>query len=408
MGMTRRAANHLPLVDQTGFRLRGNDVNAGGRADHGLGLQDSRRSGNDVHGLSHGVRHLKYTASRMPPYEAVFQWCLQGAKGMGERKHHPNVSRSLNFFVDLFVETKRISFHLFKIMIPVVIGVKILQELGAVELLGSFLSPLMGMVGLPGSMGLVWATTLLTNLYGGIAVFVNLIGDTPLTVAQTTVLGSMMLVAHGLPVELRIAQAAGIRLLVMGALRMGGALLYGWILHWTYLSLHWLQRENTLNWVAPVRDESLAAWGIAQIRSLFVIFLVIFGLLLLLKILARIRFTEMLNRALHPLLRLLGIGHAATPITLIGMTLGLAYGGGLIIQEARSGRLEKRDVFFSLALMGLCHSLIEDTLLVAFLGSHLSGILWGRMAFALVVVFLMVRLYSRFAPGIMERWIFRG
>jgi len=316
-------------------------------------------------------------------------------------------ARCMDFFLDLLKETRRISFHLFKIMVPVVIGVKILQELGAVELLGSLLSPLMTVVGLPGSMGLVWATTLLTNLYGGIAVFVSLMGDTPLTVAQTTVLGSMMLVAHGLPVELRIAQAAGIRLLVMGALRVGGALLYGWMLHGTYLSLQWLQKENTLTWAAPVRDDSLAAWGIAQIKSLFVIFLVIFGLLLLLKILARIRFMEMLNRALHPVLRLLGIGHAATSITLIGMTLGLAYGGGLIIEEARSGRLEKRDVFFSLALMGLCHSLIEDTLLVALLGSHLSGILWGRMAFALLVVFLMVRLCARFPSGTLERWIFR-
>ncbi len=327
---------------------------------------------------------------------------------MREQSGSKGIMGTLDFFVDLLKETRRISFYLFKIMIPVVIAVKVLQEMGAVEFLGTLLSPVMAAVGLPGAMGLVWATTLLTNLYGGVAVFVNLIAFTPLTVAQTTVLASMMLVAHGLPVELRIAQAAGIRLLTMGTLRMGGALLYGWMLHRVYESMDWLQRENTLTWVVPARDDSLPAWGLGQIKSLFVIFLVIFGLLLVMKILTRIRFTEMLNRAMHPALRLLGIGHAASTLTLIGMTLGLAYGGGLIIQEARSGRLERRDVFFSLALMGLCHSLIEDTLLAAFLGGHVSGILWGRIIFSLLVVLLLVRFYAGLSPSLRERLIFTG
>ena len=113
-------------------------------------------------------------------------------------------------------------------MIPIIIAVKILQEFGAVDALGKILSPVMGIVGLPGSMGLVWATTILSNIYTGIVVFVSVTANESLTVAQTTVLASMMLVAHNLPIELRIAQKAGARLRFMGLLRMGGAFVLGW------------------------------------------------------------------------------------------------------------------------------------------------------------------------------------
>ena len=80
-------------------------------------------------------------------------------------------------------------------MIPIIIAIRILQEFGAVDALGKVLSPVMGIVGLPGSMGLVWATTILSNIYTGIVVFVAVSANEPLTVAQTTVLASMMLVA---------------------------------------------------------------------------------------------------------------------------------------------------------------------------------------------------------------------
>ena len=105
----------------------------------------------------------------------------------------------------------------------------------------------------------------------------------------------------------------------------------------------------------------------------------------------------LVTKLLAPVLRLLGMSRNAAPVTIVGMTLGLTLGGGLIIQEARSGRLEKRDVFFSITLMGLCHSLIEDPLLMMALGAHLSGTLWARLLFALLAIFLLVNLL-RYVP----------
>ena len=55
-----------------------------------------------------------------------------------------------------------------------IIVVKILKEIGAVEIFGQWMAPLMGLVGLPGSMGLVWAATLIAGFYPGIFIFADL------------------------------------------------------------------------------------------------------------------------------------------------------------------------------------------------------------------------------------------
>jgi hypothetical protein len=88
------------------------------------------------------------------------------------------------------------------------------------------------------------------------------------------------------------------------------------------------------------------------------------------------------------------------------MTLGLTYGGGLIIQESRAGHLTRHDVFCTLALLGLCHSFIEDTLLMVVIGGHLSGTLLGRTAFALLVTWLIARLLHRLPESLLDRWCF--
>ena len=309
--------------------------------------------------------------------------------------------------VKFFKESLDISIPLFKIMVPVIVAVKILKELGLIEILGSLLAPAMQLVGLPGSMGLVWATSMVINIYTGMIVFFSLCADNPLTVAQVTVLMSMVLIAHSLPIELRIAQGAGVRVPAMAAIRVGGALFLGWMLERIYTLGHWFQEMNTIAWIPPVQDPSLAAWAVGQLKSLAFIYLIIAGLLLALKILERVGITKLMDRCLQPMLAALGIGPAASTITIVGMTLGLAYGGGLIIQEAKSGRLSKKDIVFSLVLMGLCHSIFEDTIVMAVLGAQLSGILFARVIFTLAGVYAMVKLVAFVSDTAFDRFLFR-
>ena len=296
---------------------------------------------------------------------------------------------------------------LFKIIVPISIATRLLQQWGVVEQVGGLLGPVMELVGLPGQIGLVWATAMVTNLYGGMVVFASVAPGRGLTVAQVTVLTTMMLVAHALPVELRIAQKAGTRFRVMAALRIGGALLLGWLLNLGYQLSGTLQQENRAIWNPPAVDPSWSGWLLGELRNMVSIFLIILSLMTLLRLLKALGISDLMTRLLEPVLKLLGMGREAAPLTIIGMTLGISYGGGLIINEAQSGRLSRQDIFFSMAMLGLCHSLIEDSLVMMLLGGHVSGVFWGRLLFSLLAFGLLCLLVKRLPPALFERYLVR-
>jgi hypothetical protein len=305
---------------------------------------------------------------------------------------------------DTLKESCKTTFWLLKIMIPISITVKILSEFGIITIIGDYLSPAMNVVGLPGDFGLVWATTMITNIYGGLVVFFNLSLLNSYTVAQVTVLACMMLFAHTLPVEARIAQKAGVRLWFILSLRIFMALLLGFILNIIFTTFHLFENENTLLWQPEIADPTLTQWALGELRNYLMIFLIILGLMTLMRILRKSGIMDRLNNFLKPGLRILGMSKEAAPITIIGMTLGLAYGGGLIVKEAKSKILSKKDVFLSLSLMGLSHSLIEDTLLMVAIGASLVGILFGRILFTIIVIFILIRIINRLSKKVFEKY----
>lgn len=296
---------------------------------------------------------------------------------------------------------------LLKIMIPVSIIVKLLKMAGVITVIGDYLAPIMETVGLPGDYGLVWATAMITNIYGGLVVFFSLAGENPLTVAQVTVLGVMILLAHTLPVEVEIARQAGVRIWFTLFLRVMGAFLLGWILHGLFTLFQVYQYQNVLFWNIAPTDESLLAWVGSEAQRYALIFLIVLGLLALMRILKISGVIERMNKGLAPFLKHLGMSQETVPLTMIGMTLGLAYGGGLIIQEARSKRLHKHDVFLSLSFMGLSHSLIEDTLLMVAIGASLSGVLVGRVIFSVFIMYLLIKCIHRLPPHIFKQYFVR-
>ena len=153
-------------------------------------------------------------------------------------------------------------------------------------------------------------------------------------------------------------------------------------------------------------DSSLQAWAMAQLQSLLMILVIIALLLTLLKFLRLVGVERLLEVILAPILRLMGIGREATTLTVVGMTLGISIGGGLLIREAEQGHISRRDIFASLTMLGLCHSLIEDTLLMMLLGAHVSGIIWLRVLFTLVILALITRALNRRSDSFVERWLF--
>ena len=160
----------------------------------------------------------------------------------------------VRFSRHLLRDALKTSFALFKIIIPLSIATKLLTDWGITDYLGLVLGPVMEFVGLPGTMGLVWATAMMTSLYGAMVVFASLAPAENLTVAQVTVLTTMIVVAHGLPIETRITQVAGLRPWFLALLRIGGALTLGWLLNQIYSAGNFLQTSNRALWTPPPRD----------------------------------------------------------------------------------------------------------------------------------------------------------
>lgn len=309
----------------------------------------------------------------------------------------------------LLKDTLRLYWSLLKIMIPVMLAVKVAVELGVIPWLGAIFAPVMMLVGLPPEMGVVWATTCLVNLYGGAAALLGVLPETPLTVAQMTVLSVMMLAGHGLPLEQRICQKAGASLIVTAALRLGFALGYGAILSAIYNGFDLLQQPLDITFLPHhSQQEGWGDWLLASAESLLSMLGILVVLLLVLRLMDASGLTRLLTRLLSPVLRLMGIGPQATPLTMIGVLLGLSYGGGLIIRDSQAGRLPPRDTFLAIAFLCLCHSLIEDTLFMMALGGHWSGVLLGRGFAAILLMAVLAPLIRALPPETFRRWLFSG
>lgn len=281
---------------------------------------------------------------------------------------------------------------LVRVMVPALLIVKGLELAGATAWIAWVLSPLMQLVGLPEGVGIVWAAALLTNLYTAMAVYAGFAAGESLTVAQVTVLGVLMLVAHSLPVEGAVAKAVGVRWRATLALRLGGALGLGALLNLAFSAGGWLQAPARMLWQPQASENGLAAWALDQLVMLGWILVIIAALMALLRLLRLLGIERLMHALLAPVLRGIGIRREAANITIVGATLGISFGAGLLIREARSGTLSRRDIFLTMAFLGLCHSVIEDTLLILVLGADLSGILWARLAFALIVTAVLARI----------------
>ncbi|MBL4615120.1 MAG: nucleoside recognition protein [Magnetovibrio sp.] len=306
-------------------------------------------------------------------------------------------------------DTLALYWELLIVMVPVMILVRIGVEFGLIDELAQVFEPVMNLVGLPASTGIVWATGILVNTYGAAAALVGILPYADLTVAQLTVLLSMILFAHALPQEQVISRRAGISFIFSSTLRFVAALAYGWILNAIYTWGDWLQEPASIAWLPDMGavDANWGDWAWNSVVSLFWLFWLILALVVLLKLMEVLKITDLIARGVAPLMSLMGISKDATSITMVGALLGLTLGGGLIIKEARAGNMSPRDIVLSLCFMALCHSLIEDPLFMMALGGDVTGVLIGRFIFAVVVMIGLSRLILALPERIFNRLLYR-
>ncbi len=299
------------------------------------------------------------------------------------------MEKSKKILVNIFQETTKIFWILFKVILPVVIVIRALELIGAIPFLAKFLEPLTSFIGIDGSLGLVWMAAILVNIYAGLAAFASLHSIFDYSVAETTILGLIILIAHSLPIEVAIAKKSRISWIFNLSFRFINAIVAGKILNLIFNKYELFNEPNQSVLQVPNELVSNFEWATLQIQNFFIIFLIIFFIISTINILKALGVWSLIINIMKIPLSYLGMSEKVANIILIGLTLGISFGGGFLIEESKKNNISKKDILLSLSFLSLCHSIIEDTILILLLGSHISGILFFRFIYTVIIILLM-------------------
>lgn len=296
--------------------------------------------------------------------------------------------------------------ELIRIVVPVTIVTEWLVRLGVIDALAPWLAPVMTTFGLDGELAFAWISALLIGIWAGVAVLFTVVPVESLTSADVTVLSTLFLFAHALPVEQLIIRRLGPGFAVTSLLRIVGGMIYAWILHAIFSVTGWLSQPVSPAWSPEGSDTGWVGFFTGLAETLVAMFVILVIVVWLLEGLKALGFMDRLYVLLTPLFRLSGIRGRVQPLLAVGLLLGIGYGGGLLINEARQQRLDRRQVLLCCVFMGFSHAIIEDTLVVLAVGADLTAVLVGRLLFTFVATALFAALIARLSEPVLSRWFF--
>jgi len=105
-------------------------------------------------------------------------------------------------------------------------------------------------------------------------------------------------------------------------------------------------------------------------RQVLQIAIIVIPLMVAMQFLEELKILEKVSRRLEKVVSVIGISGAGALPLLVGMTLGLAYGAGMIIKYGRDGKLTQREMILIITFLSLNHSLFEDVLLFVAIGAQ--------------------------------------
>lgn len=285
-------------------------------------------------------------------------------------------------------------FKLLKILIPITVIVKTCMEYGVIEYLSPILSPIMSLLGLPPVAAVVWATAMISNLWGGVIILGTIGSATDFTVAQATILAIIMLMTHALPIELKIASKCGVNIFFALCLRLLNSFTLGFIFYAVFKQFDLLSGPAHIS-LNQTQQITLTAWATNQAYSYLIILAALFGLVFSIELSRSKGWIAFAESFMEPSLRIIGISRKATAINIIGIFLGLNYGGALLLREIDEGDISQDDKVLSVTLMSTIHSIFSDTIIMLMIGSSFFWIFLVRISYCYLFMWLFSKIYHK-------------
>ncbi len=292
------------------------------------------------------------------------------------------------------------AWFLIKVMVPTILLVNLAKATGVLALLAQSAAPFMKVFNLPGEASLVLLTGALVNLYAAIAVAVNI----TLTAKSMTVMAIMILIAHNLVVETAVQSKAGTPAAVMLISRISASCLAGLIFARIIpdsgsLLVHSITMDPGKGWTTVITGNAVSMIKIA---------LIVISLMIAVEIMREFGLMDRLMDLLHPPMKMLGMNRKTSFVAAVGLILGLAYGAGLIIDEAKAKTFSGDEILATNMFLGTNHAMIEDSLIFAAVGANLLWIVLGRLIFGSIFVRLAVPVARRWTYGVRGKRFEKG
>jgi spore maturation protein SpmB len=281
---------------------------------------------------------------------------------------------------------------LLKIILPISLGVRLLQYSGLLGEFSAWLEPLFSVIGLPGETAIVFITSVFSPLYAPVA----LISSMALGVREATILALMCLVSHNLIVESSVQAKTGSNFWEITLLRLLMSFVIAFCLNGVMPRTGWGTVGTGLS--AAVCDnlqDVLLLWLVGSMKVVFTIVLIVTALMILHYILEEFRLMRGLSMLFAPLMSVFGLPRNTAFLWLVGNLVGLAYGGAIMVEQVEQKKLSYRNGNLLNYHLAVNHSMLEDTIIFVAIGIPALWILTTRLIFAAAVVWLR-RLYNHY------------
>lgn len=293
-----------------------------------------------------------------------------------------------------FLHGLHVSWTLGKIVFPVTIFVMILQHTPVLPAIIKWIEPVMNVLGLPGeaAMPLVLANAL--NLYAGIGAIVSL----EFTVKEVFILAIMMSFSHNLFIESAVASKVGVSWWLITGIRVGLALVTAF-----FINLVWQGGSELAQYgLISTSEVVLNGWSEIILHSfqtaliaVLQLALVILPLMIVIQFLREKGWLAALSNRFAPFTKLMGMEKNTSMTLVTGLTIGLAFGAGVMIQAVQEDGVSRKDTLLALIFLVTCHAVIEDTVIFIPLGIPVWPLLVIRLVMAIVLTMTIAFIWNR-------------
>ncbi len=280
-----------------------------------------------------------------------------------------------------------------KVIFPVTLIVSVLQYTPVLKWIIAAIAPIMNLLGLPGDAAIPLVLGNFLNLYAGIGAILTL----DLTVKEVFILATMLSFSHNLLIESGVAMKVGVKLWVILTVRIGLALVSAVVINLVWhggtetAKYGFISQQVEISGIGPILLNGLerAASGVFQLA------LIVIPLMVVIQIMKDLKWLDYFSRIIAPFARLLGMKPNASMTLVAGLTIGLAYGAGVMIQAAKEDGVSKKDMTLAFIFLVSCHAVVEDTLIFIPLGIPVLPLFLIRASVAIILTMIIGFIWNR-------------